>query len=136
MIFQFYFKKMPSSEFLKNLSQRKLTDVIERFVGSTGLVHLTFHDERKEHHVHCRLHSWTGTVLHVSSADENMFAAIDKVAQKLEAQLSRHKVRTQRKVRPASLKTVSGLWEPDLEFPVGWQADPEPSAGEGFRLLN
>lgn len=91
MVFQFYFKKMHSSEALKSLSQRKLSDIIERFIGDSGLVRITFSAEKNEQKIHCYFQGWNGTVLNASGASENMYATIDLVAQKLEAQLSRHK---------------------------------------------
>lgn len=135
MIFQFYFKRMQSSEFLKNLSQRKLTDVIERFVGQSGLVHLTFFQEKNEHKVQCRLHSWNGTVMHASGADENLYAAIDHVAQKLEAQLSRQKMRFHRKMRLQPIRQASSLKREGTRLPL-WTDEAEPLTTRSYRLLN
>jgi ribosomal subunit interface protein len=93
MIFQFYFKRIHSSNFLKDLSERKIQDVLERFHGSAGLVHMTFAKEKNQHVVQCRVRGLQGRTLYASAATDSIFACIDAVAQKLEAQLHRYKVR-------------------------------------------
>lgn len=109
MIFQFYFKKMSSSEFLKDLSKKKLTDVAQRYVGLPGSIHMTFQHVRNEHSIHCRLQSWEGQVVHASCTCDNMYAAVDLVAHKVEAQLARQKIRAQRKSR---IQPLSRLHRP------------------------
>ncbi len=93
MIFQFYFKRIHSSAFLKDLSERKIQDVLERFQGNAGLVHLTFAKEKNQHVVQCRVRGLQGRTLYASAATDSIFACIDAVAQKLEAQLLRYKMR-------------------------------------------
>ncbi len=139
MVFQFYFKRMHSSEALKSLSQRKLSDVIGRLIGDSGLVRITFSTEKTEQKVHCYFQGWNGTVLNASGASENMYATIDLVAQKLEAQLSRHKMRTRRRSRPSvdqsrGLKVVGG---PD-SFPTSddWDIETQSSEVSSFQLLH
>jgi len=95
MIFQFYFKRIHSSAFLKDLSERKIQDVLERFQGDAGLVHLTFAKEKNQHVVQCRVRGLQGRTLYASAATDSIFACIDAVAQKLEAQLTRYKVRAE-----------------------------------------
>lgn len=102
MIFQFYFKRIQSSEFLKDLAQRKFADATERFLDSSGLIHVTFSHEKNQKLVHCHLHSRNGTLLHASGGDETIYAAIDNAAQKLESQLSRHKLKGHRRWRLAA----------------------------------
>lgn len=99
MIFQFYFKKMSSSEFLKDLSKKKLTDIVERYVGLPGNIHMTFQHVKSEHTIQCRLQSGIGPVVHATGTSDNMYAAVDLIAHKIEAQLARHKLRAQKKSR-------------------------------------
>lgn len=128
MVFQFYFKKMHSSEALKSLSQRKLTDVIERFIGDSGLVRITFSTEKTEQKIHCYFQGWNGTILNASGASENMYATIDLVAQKLEAQLARHKMKTRRRSRlPEAQGRALRLVGGSDSFPTSmdWETDDE-----------
>jgi putative sigma-54 modulation protein len=141
MVFQFYFKKMYSSDALKSLSQRKLSDVIERFLGDSGLVRITFSTEKTSQKIHCYFQGWNGTVLNASGASENMYAAIDLVAQKLEAQLSRHKVRTRRRSRlPVAQGRGLMVAGGSYSFPTSadWDDDQEPELAEvnSFQLLH
>lgn len=96
MMFQFYFKKMGSSETLKDLSQRKLSDLVERFVGANGLVRLTFQTERNAQRVLCHLQGHNGQVYRASASSDNMYANLDVVAHKLETQLLKEKTKTLR----------------------------------------
>lgn len=97
MMFQFYFKSMGSSESLKVLSQRKLTDVIERFADTTGLVRITFLSERGSQKILCTMKSSNGLVIYASASSDNMYATVDAIAHKVESQLMRKKTRSQKK---------------------------------------
>ncbi|RYZ86687.1 MAG: ribosome-associated translation inhibitor RaiA [Proteobacteria bacterium] len=96
MMFQFYFKKMGSSETLKDLSQRKLSDLVERFVGANGLVRITFQTERNAQRVLCHLQGHNGQNIRASASSSNMYANLDAVAHKLESQLLKEKTKLQR----------------------------------------
>lgn len=131
MIFQFYFKRLNSSNFLKDLSERKIQDVLERFQGHSSLVHVTFAKEKNQHLVQCRVRGLNGRSLYASAASDSVFAGIDAVAQKLEAQLARWKVRTEpqmRSPREAMQRFMRGS-EPAFE---GAERDDDPS----FRFVN
>lgn len=109
MMFQFYFKKMGSSETLKDISQRKLSDLVERFVGANGLVRITFETERNAQRVLCHLQGHNGQNFRASAASDNMYANLDVVAHKLESQLLKEKTRTQKnKIRnPPNLRLIT-----------------------------
>ena len=96
MMFQFYFKKMGSSDTLKDLSQRKLSDLLERFVGANGLVRLTFQTERNAQRVLCHLQGHNGQIFRASASSDNMYANLDAIAHKLESQLLKEKTKTLR----------------------------------------
>ncbi len=96
MMFQFYFKKMGSSETLKDLSQRKLSDLAERFVGANGLMRVTFQTEKNAQRICCHLQGHNGQTFQASASSDNMYANLDVVAHKLEAQLMRVKTRAQK----------------------------------------
>ncbi len=94
MMFQFYFKKMGSSETLKELSEKKLSDLLERFIGANGLVRVTFQMEKKAQRVFCYLQGHNGQIYRASASSDNMYANLDAVAHKLESQLLRVKTRS------------------------------------------
>lgn len=96
MMFQFYFKKMGSSETLKDLSQRKLSDLVERFVGANGLVRITFQTERNAQRMLCHLQGHNGQIFRATASSDNMYANLDAVAHKLESQLLKEKTRQTR----------------------------------------
>ncbi len=96
MMFQFYFKKMGSSETLKEISQRKLSDLVERFVGANGLVRITFQTERNSQRVLCHLQGHNGQTFRASATSDNMYANLDTVAHKLESQLLKEKTKMQK----------------------------------------
>ncbi len=94
MMFQFYFKKMGSSDTLKDLSERKLSDLVQRFIGSNGLVRITFQTEKNAQRVLCHLQGHNGQSYRASASSDNMYANLDAVAHKLETQLLRVKTRS------------------------------------------
>ena len=94
MTFQFYFKRMSSSAFLKDLSERKIQDVLDRFQGGSALVHLAFIKDKNHHTVHCRVRGIQGKGVVASASSASIFASIDAVVQKLESQLARYKLKT------------------------------------------
>jgi ribosomal subunit interface protein len=106
MMFQFYFKRMGSSENLKDLSQRKITDVVGRLLGDTGLVRLTFTKEKSGSRIHCSLKARNGQIIHAIASSDNMYASIDVLAQKIEAQLTRMKTNYHRRARLPNLTVV------------------------------
>ena len=125
MMFQYYFKRMGSSETLKDLSQRKLSDVMERFVGGTAVVRLTFLTERSEQKIQCILQGPNGQTIHASASSDSMYSSLDAVAHKIEAQLSRLKQKTQRKVRVNDIRLMP--LEPEIEDAELWEDEEELS---------
>ncbi len=120
MMFQFYFKKMGSSESLKHLSQKKLSDVIERHVGNHGTVRVTFLEEGSTHKILCNLQGWNGRVIHATAASDNMYAAIDVIAHKLEAQLMRLKPKIKRGLPP--VRRLKLVRKPETEADEDYEA--------------
>lgn len=121
MMFQFYFKKMGSSETLKDLSERKLSDLVERFIGANGLVRITFQTEKKAQRVLCYLQGHNGQIFRASASSDNMYANLDAVAHKLESQLSKVKTRStssKQKTRyPTNrLRLVTDERDDDIDF--------------------
>lgn len=122
MMFQFYFKKMGSSETLKDLSERKLSDLVERFIGSNGLVRITFQTEKNAQRVLCHLQGHNGQSYRASASSDNMYANLDAVAHKLETQLLRVKTRSSgcsqkhKRFTETRLRLVNDDKDTDLDF--------------------
>ncbi|MFW7381455.1 MAG: ribosome hibernation-promoting factor, HPF/YfiA family [Oligoflexus sp.] len=93
MDFQFYFKKMNSSETLKDLAIRKISDRIEKYVNKSSKVRMTFYVDGNMKHVTCGVAAADGDHFHAEGSSENIFNAIDIIAQKLESQFQRRKTR-------------------------------------------
>ncbi len=146
MMFQFYFKKMGSSETLKDLTQRKLSDLVERFVGANGLVRITFQTDRSGQKVLCYLQGHNGQTFQASATSDNMYANLDAVAHKLEAQLNKVKTRMQKqksrfdsRLRLVTEETKSSSREEDFDLTdefeeyetrirsVHWNSESAPS---------
>ncbi|SMF40902.1 ribosome hibernation-promoting factor, HPF/YfiA family [Pseudobacteriovorax antillogorgiicola] len=93
MDFQFYFKKMESSEALKLLARKKLTDQLFKIMGTPSKVHLTFFVEGNAQSAHCSITTRNGTKLYAEATSDNMYNAIDLLCHKLFAQVQRCKTR-------------------------------------------
>lgn len=91
MDFQFYFKKMTSSEALKQVAVKKISERIEKYANPTQIVHVTFLQDGLNNTLHCSISTRSGTRVYAESTSENMYNAIDLVAHKLEAQFERQK---------------------------------------------
>ncbi|MBC7661219.1 MAG: ribosome-associated translation inhibitor RaiA [Chitinophagaceae bacterium] len=132
MMFQFYFKKMGISDTLKQLSQRKLSDLVERFVGANGLVRITFQTEKNQQRVLCLLQGHNGQNFRASASSDNMYANLDAVAHKLETQLQRVKTRGSRyksRLTATRLRLASSADNPDWEADTtlnSWDDENEP----------
>lgn len=127
MMFQFYFKKMGSSETLKGLSEKKLSDLVERFVGANGLVRITFQTEKNAQRVLCNLQGHNGQTYQASASSDNMYANLDAVAHKLETQLQRVKTRGQRhksRLPETRLRLVTNDTDSNVDF---WEDEYESS---------
>lgn len=93
MDFQFYFKKMNSSETLKNITMRKITDRIDKYVDYSSKVRVTFFEDGNLKHINCGVAATNGSNLHAEGSSENIFNAIDIITQKLESQFQRRKTK-------------------------------------------
>ena len=99
MDFQFYFRKMDSSESLKSLAERKLSDRLQKHVGIPEKIHLTFYLDGSQHYIHCSLTTAHGQKIFAEASSETMYAAIDILCSKVEAQLKRQKSKQRAKER-------------------------------------
>ncbi len=126
MDFQFYFKKMTSSETLKQVAIKKISERIEKYANPANTVHITFHQDGIHNTLHCSILTQSGAKLYAEATSENMYNAVDLVANKLETQFERRKSKAKnhhkRKFNPAKaaffrpLRRAKGIEETPLTF--------------------
>lgn len=95
MDFQFYFKKMQSSEALKQMAIKKITERLAKYTNPTQKVHITFYEDGPNHSLNCGLSTLSGARFYAEATSDNMYNAIDMVAAKLRAQFERRKTKLQ-----------------------------------------
>lgn len=88
---------MESSEALKEYAEVKIENTIKKLVKKPVLINVTFSVDRNEHVAHCGISGLHGTDIQVQQKDDNMYSAVDKLADKIEAQLRRHKEKLSRR---------------------------------------
>lgn len=90
---RFSFKHMETSESLSNYANEKIISKIERFSTKPIEAHVTFEVEGHMHHTHVNVHGGDGFNFQVDATSPDMYASVDLVIDKLEAQLKRRKER-------------------------------------------
>lgn len=102
MNYQFYFKKMKTSEALIDYAKRKLSKKIEQLSAKHDVVSITFFKDETNNISCCRLNSGNAN-LGTEFSSKNMYCAVDKLAQKLKELLRRNKEKkTSRKLKANS----------------------------------
>lgn len=91
MQFQFSFRHMDSSSALQSYAEQKLKEKIEKFVTKPIEAQVFFSVMRHQHSAHLRLKAGDGFNVDVEHTSEDMYATIDQMADKLEAQLRKQK---------------------------------------------
>jgi putative sigma-54 modulation protein len=92
MQFSFAFKHMEASEPLQSYTQQKLGEKISKFVTKPIEARVTFSvDRHKTATAHCHLVGGDGFNIEVEHACEDMYGSIDRITDKLESQLRKHK---------------------------------------------
>ena len=94
MEFQFFFRKMDSSEALKQLVRKKVNDQLFKIIGTPSKVRITFFLEGNFQYIHCSVTAKNGMKLYTEASSESMYNAVDQLCQKLGSQLQRYKSRT------------------------------------------
>ncbi len=89
----FNFKKMESSLALQSVADQKIRERIERFSTKPIVTILTFSTSRHRHKVQCSVKGGDGFNFQVEAVSNDMYASLDLLAEKLEAQLRRRKER-------------------------------------------
>ena len=91
MEFQFAFKQMETSEALQDYAEKKIREKIAKFVTKPIEARITFSVRKREHVAHCSLVGGDGFNLEVQHTCEDMYASVDRLIDKLESQLKKHK---------------------------------------------
>ena len=101
MNIQFTFKQMQSSQALADLTGAKLKAKIDRFTARPLHAHVTFSIDGISQKIHVSLITSDGYDIEAEHCGGDMYAEVDVVAEKIEAQLRKHKERlTSRKSIP------------------------------------
>jgi putative sigma-54 modulation protein len=92
MQFNFTFKHMEASEALQSYTEQKLGEKISKFVTKPIEARVIFSvDRHKNHTAHCHLVGGDGFNVEVEHSCDDMYGSIDRLTDKLESQLRKHK---------------------------------------------
>lgn len=97
MDFLFSFKHMDTSDALQNYAEEKIKEIIGKFISKPTKTHVTFSVDRHNHLAHCAVSGGDGVNLQVEHTCTDMYASVDKMVDKLESQLKRHKEKLKEK---------------------------------------
>ena len=91
MEMQFFFKQMDSSEALRDYAEGKIRDKVFKLSSKPVMAHVTFELVPPKNKVQLHLHSGESPSIEVEVIDDDMYAAVDKLIDKLDIQLRRNK---------------------------------------------
>ena len=128
MNFQFTFKHMESSEALMELVRQKIGARVVRFSTSPVHAHVTFWVEGLTQKIHVTLIADDGYNVEVEHGGTDMYTEVDVVADRVEAQMRRHKEKVTGHRGGHSLKNGSTGKVEDLSDVV--EADDAIDAGD------
>ena len=95
------FRHTDSTEALKKYAVEKVTQCVKKYVKWDSDVHVVLNIEKRDHIAEANMHS-KGYDASVKSVCEDLYKAIDKMAEKLDAQLRRQKERTVQHKQPSA----------------------------------
>ena len=104
MQFQFSFKHMDTSKALQDYAHEKIKAQVEKFVTKPIEVQVTFLVDKHRQHASCSLIGGDGFRMNVEHACEDMYGSVDRVVDKLAAQLKRKKDRLKHHKTKNSMK--------------------------------
>ncbi len=93
MQFQFSFKHMETSPALQEYAREKLSAKIQKFVTKPIEVQVTFSIDRHLQHALCTLVGGDGFSVNVEHSCDDMYGSVDRMVDKLGAQLKKKKDR-------------------------------------------
>lgn len=106
MRFQFSFKHMATSQALQDYAEEKLKVKIEKFVTKAIEVKVTFSVDRHLQHANCVLVGGDGFSLTVDHVCEDMYGSVDRMVDKLGAQLKKKKDKLKSHKNKSTVRTM------------------------------
>jgi len=91
MDFRCTFKQMATSDALREYAREKVEAEVAKFVAKPIGAQMTFSVDRLAHHAHLHLSAGDGFSVEVDQVESDMYAAVDKLVDKLEVQLRKQK---------------------------------------------
>lgn len=107
MQFQFSFKHMETSQALQEYAREKLDSKIQKFVTKPIEVQVTFSVDKHIQHVLCTLVGGDGFKVNVEHSCDDMYGSVDRVVDKLGAQLKKKKDRLKGHKNRSSLRSMT-----------------------------
>ncbi|WP_017430653.1 ribosome hibernation-promoting factor, HPF/YfiA family [Vreelandella jeotgali] len=95
-------KNLELTEALRDYVNEKLARV-ERHYDNITTVQVTLSVEKERQHAACTMHA-AGAELHAEATSDDMYAAIDALADKLDRQLVKHKEKAQARAQGAGAR--------------------------------
>jgi len=106
MQFQFSFKHMETSLALQDYAREKIESLIDKFVHKPIEVHVTFLVDKHLQQAICTLVGGDGFSVNVEHSCEDMYGSIDRLLDKLSAQLKRKKEKLKQHKFKESIRTL------------------------------
>ena len=103
------FKKMNSSDALRQQAEQKIGEKVEKLSTKPISAHVVFSVYKHQHKVHCSLSGGDGFDFEVEASSEDMYASIDMLVDKLEAQLKRRKERLKKHKNSHNVKQLDPI---------------------------
>lgn len=91
MQINFAFKHMDTSAALREYTEDKVSERIMKFVTKPIAAHITFSVDKHNHHAHCAVSGGDGFHVTAEHTSDDMYASVDRMVDKLAAQLTKHK---------------------------------------------
>ena len=107
MQFQFSFKHMETSKALENYAREKIATKVDKFVTKAIEVQLVFSVDGHVQHTVCTLIGGDGFSVNVDHSCGDMYGCIDKIADKLHAQLKKKKDRLKGHKNRSSVRSLT-----------------------------
>ena len=107
MQFQFSFKQMEKSSLISNYAQKKLADKIQKFVMHPIELNITFSKDKYNFITKCSFVGSGGINVDVQHSGTDIYGCIDKLADKLLAQVKKQKSKNQSlRFRPSKISKI------------------------------
>ncbi len=107
MQINFAFKHMETSPALREYAESKVFERISKFVTKPITAQVTFSVDRHNHHAHCAVNGGDGFHVQVEHTSDDMYASVDRMVDKLAAQLKKHKEKLKDHKGHASFATLA-----------------------------